>query len=111
MFAVYTVLCVVRLQSTWCCTFVFAVYTVLLQLKDSMLQGEFLMAIRTMPAAYTLFVQLCRHKNREQLRDLYEQEDNHVEEAACRVWDSYQEQVLFLLAAFVVFTSCYYMYW
>ena len=55
------------------------------------------MAVRTIPAAYTLFLQLCRQQNREMLRDMFEQEDNHVEEAACRVWDSYQEQVYLLL--------------
>lgn len=35
------------------------VYTVLLHLKESMNQGEFFMAIRNMPVAYALFIQVC----------------------------------------------------
>ena len=70
------------------------VYTVLLQLKDmQMSQAEFMMAVRTVPAAYNLYLQLCRQQNRSLLRDLYEQEDNFVEEAACRVYDSFHEDV------------------
>ena len=37
----------------------FSVYTVLLHLKESMNQGEFFMAIRNMPVAYALFIQVC----------------------------------------------------
>jgi len=37
---------------------ILSVYTVLLRLKDTMSQGEFLMAIRSMPIAYSLFLQV-----------------------------------------------------
>ena len=71
------------------------VYTVLLHLKEDsqMDQAQFIMAVRTVPAAYSLYLQLCRQQNRSLLRDLYEQEDNFAEEAACRVFDSFQEDV------------------
>lgn len=71
------------------------VYTVLLHLKEDaqMDQAQFIMAVRQVPAAYNLYLQLCRQQNRALLRDLYEQEDNFVEEATCRVHDSFQEDV------------------
>ena len=40
----------------------FSVYFVLLRLKASMSQGEFFMAIRNMPVAYSLYIQV-RHVN------------------------------------------------
>ena len=71
----------------------FSVYMVLLQLKENLHQSEFLLFIRSLPVAHALYLQLCRQQNRQLLRDLYEQEDNFVEEGSCRVWHSYQEEV------------------
>lgn len=70
------------------------VYTVLLRLKESMQQGEFLMAIRSMPIAYSLFLQYCRHQNPKLLEDLYYQEDNFIEEANCKVMRSFEDERL-----------------
>ncbi|KAK3106315.1 hypothetical protein FSP39_017525 [Pinctada imbricata] len=70
------------------------VYTVLLRLKESMPQGEFFMAIRNMPIAYSLFIQYCRHQNRKLMQDLYYQEDNFQEQANCNVINSFNEERL-----------------
>ena len=37
--------------------------------------------------------QYCRETNRKILQDLFYQEDNFVEDANCRVIDSYEEEV------------------
>ena len=68
------------------------VYTVLLRLKDTMPQGEFLMAIRSMPIAYSLFLQYCRQQNPKLLEDLYYQEDNFIEEGNCKVMRSFNDE-------------------
>ncbi|XP_074657658.1 vacuolar protein sorting-associated protein 16 homolog [Tubulanus polymorphus] len=70
------------------------VYTVLLHLKDSLPLSEFLMSIRDHPVAYGLYQQYCRQQNPKMLQDLYYQEDNYVEEAACRIIESYSEERL-----------------
>lgn len=50
-----------RKQITFNCNvilyFIFSIHSV--RLKDTMPQGEFLMAIRSMPIAYSLFLQVC----------------------------------------------------
>ncbi|XP_064643681.1 vacuolar protein sorting-associated protein 16 homolog [Lineus longissimus] len=68
------------------------IYTVVLHLKESMPLGDFFMTIRTMPTAYSLYLQYCRQQNLKTLQDLYYQEDNYEEEAHCRVIESYTEE-------------------
>ena len=70
------------------------VYMVILHLKERLQLGEFLMAIRTVPVAYALYLQYCREENRQMLLDLYYQEDKHLDEGNCRVVDSYDEERL-----------------
>ncbi|WAR04987.1 VPS16-like protein [Mya arenaria] len=62
--------------------------------QDSMIQGEFFMAIRNIPEACSLFLQYCRQQNPQMMEQLYYQEDNFQEEATCKVVNSFkQEQV------------------
>ncbi|XP_052092868.1 vacuolar protein sorting-associated protein 16 homolog isoform X1 [Mytilus californianus] len=70
------------------------VYTVLLRLKESMTQGDFLMSIRSMPISYSLFLQYCRQQNPKLLEDLYYQEDNFIEEGNCKVMRSFDDERL-----------------
>ncbi|XP_033732936.1 vacuolar protein sorting-associated protein 16 homolog [Pecten maximus] len=70
------------------------VYTVLLKLKNDMKDGDFFMAIRNMPIAYSLFIQYCRHQNPQMMEDLYYQEDNFLEEANCKVVKSFDDERL-----------------
>lgn len=68
------------------------VYFVLMKLKDSMSQGEFFMAIRSMPVAYSLFIQYCRQQNPTLMEQLFYQEDNFQEEGNCKVVYSFQKE-------------------
>lgn len=70
------------------------IYTVLLRLKESLQQGEFFMAIRNMPIAYSLFIQYCRHQNPKLMEDLFYQEDNFQEEGNCKVVSSFNNERL-----------------
>ncbi|KAK2169318.1 hypothetical protein LSH36_11g09017 [Paralvinella palmiformis] len=70
------------------------VYTVLLQLKETMSLGNLSMVIRNMPTAQALFLQYCREQNRQMLQNLYYQEDNFLENANCRLMDSFDEDRL-----------------
>ncbi|XP_019620378.1 PREDICTED: vacuolar protein sorting-associated protein 16 homolog isoform X2 [Branchiostoma belcheri] len=67
------------------------VYTVVMHLKEKLTLGDFLMTIRNLPTAQSLYLQYCKEQNREMLQDLYYQEDNFQESANCRVMDSYNE--------------------
>ncbi|XP_052805418.1 vacuolar protein sorting-associated protein 16 homolog [Mya arenaria] len=69
-------------------------YFVLLHLKDSMIQGEFFMAIRNIPEACSLFLQYCRQQNPQMMEQLYYQEDNFQEEATCKVVNSFKQERL-----------------
>jgi len=70
------------------------VYMVILRLNERLQLGEFLMAIRTVPVAYALYLQYCREGNQQMLLDLYYQEDKHLDEGNCRVENSYDEERL-----------------
>ncbi|ELU17286.1 hypothetical protein CAPTEDRAFT_168734 [Capitella teleta] len=70
------------------------VYTVLLHLQDTMPHGEFLMAIRNMDAAHSLYIQYCRDTNKNILQDIHYQEDNFFDGANCKVIDSYEEETM-----------------
>ncbi|XP_070536133.1 vacuolar protein sorting-associated protein 16 homolog [Ptychodera flava] len=67
------------------------VYTVLLHLKDTMLAGDFLMTLRNLPVAQSLWMQYCREQNRETLTDLYYQNDDFMEIANSKIIESYRE--------------------
>ncbi|KAK6182738.1 hypothetical protein SNE40_010352 [Patella caerulea] len=70
------------------------VYTVLLTMKDKISNmGEFFMAIRQMPIAYSLYIQYCRQQNPKLVEDLYYQEDNFLAEGNCKVVSSYSEEM------------------
>jgi hypothetical protein len=70
------------------------IYMVILQLKEKLQLGEFLMALRTAPSAFSLYMQYLREQNPKLLLDLYYQEDNHLGEGNCRVISSYDEEML-----------------
>jgi len=70
------------------------IYMVILHLKERLQLGEFLMAIRTVPVAYALYLQYCREENYQMLLDLYYQEDEHLDEGNCRVVNSYDKEQL-----------------
>ena len=62
-------------------------------MKHTMQTGEFLMAFRHLPVAYSLYLQYCREQNQNLLRDMFYQEDNYQEDANCRISQSYDEEV------------------
>ncbi|XP_071101576.1 vacuolar protein sorting-associated protein 16 homolog [Haliotis cracherodii] len=71
------------------------VYTVLLRLKEKLQSsGDFLMTIRTMPIAYSLYIQFCKQQNPKLVEDLYYQEDNFLDNGNCKVVRSFQEEML-----------------
>ncbi|XP_063953477.1 vacuolar protein sorting-associated protein 16 homolog [Lytechinus pictus] len=70
------------------------VYMVLLQLKEDLPRGEFLMMLRNHPQAQDLFMQLCREQHPNLLLDLYNQNDNFQELANTAVRDSLNEKDL-----------------
>eukprot|EP00057_Strongylocentrotus_purpuratus_P030253 XP_781126.3 PREDICTED: vacuolar protein sorting-associated protein 16 homolog [Strongylocentrotus purpuratus] len=70
------------------------VYMVLLQLKEDLPRGEFLMMLRNHPQAQDLFLQLCREQHPNLLLDLYNQNDNFQELANTAVRDSLNEKNL-----------------
>lgn len=51
------------------------------------------MEIRNFPLAQALYLKYCREHNRETLRDVYMQEDEHNAQAACFIRDSYDPKV------------------
>ncbi|NXH60479.1 VPS16 protein, partial [Rhabdornis inornatus] len=55
------------------------VYTVVLHLKNELNRGTFFMTLQNQPVALSLYRQFCRHQERETLKDLYNQDDNHQE--------------------------------
>ncbi|ESO96565.1 hypothetical protein LOTGIDRAFT_115951 [Lottia gigantea] len=70
------------------------VYTVLLTMKEKISNmGEFFMAIRQMPVAYSLYIQYCRQQNPKVVEDLYYQEDNFLAEGNCKVIRSFSEDI------------------
>nr|XP_018902383.1 PREDICTED: vacuolar protein sorting-associated protein 16 homolog [Bemisia tabaci] len=66
------------------------VYTVLLHLRDNMSSlRELQMEIRKFPLAQALYLKYCKEHNKDALRDIYLQEDDHLEQAACHIRDVY----------------------
>ncbi|XP_062349891.1 vacuolar protein sorting-associated protein 16 homolog isoform X3 [Cinclus cinclus] len=68
------------------------VYTVVLHLKNELNRGTFFMTLQNQPVALSLYRQFCRHQERETLKDLYNQDDNHQELGNLHVQGGYCEQ-------------------
>ncbi|XP_046684103.1 vacuolar protein sorting-associated protein 16 homolog isoform X2 [Homalodisca vitripennis] len=68
------------------------VYTVLIHLHENMQLGNFEMKIRQFPLAQALYLKYCKEHNRERLRTIYMQEDDHSAQAACFIQDAYSPQ-------------------
>ncbi|XP_033625342.1 vacuolar protein sorting-associated protein 16 homolog [Asterias rubens] len=66
------------------------VYMVLLQMKETMPMGDFLMSLRNHPMAQSLFMQFCREQNPALLSDLHYQNDDFQEMGNCQVAESFQ---------------------
>ncbi|NXK00270.1 VPS16 protein, partial [Corythaixoides concolor] len=65
------------------------VYTVVLHLKNELNRGTFFMTLQNQPVALSLYRQFCKHQERETLKDLYNQDDNHQELGNFHVRSSY----------------------
>ncbi|NWQ72232.1 VPS16 protein, partial [Neopipo cinnamomea] len=65
------------------------VYTVVLHLKNELNRGTFFMTLQNQPVALSLYRQFCRHQERDTLKDLYNQDDNHQELGNFHVHSSY----------------------
>ncbi|XP_054028421.1 vacuolar protein sorting-associated protein 16 homolog [Dryobates pubescens] len=68
------------------------VYTVVLHLKYELNRGSFFMTLQNQPVALSLYRQFCKHQERETLKDLYNQDDNHQELGNFHVHCSYSEK-------------------
>ncbi|XP_054247660.1 vacuolar protein sorting-associated protein 16 homolog isoform X2 [Indicator indicator] len=68
------------------------VYTVVLHLKNELTRGTFFMTLQNQPVALSLYRQFCKHQERETLKDLYNQDDNHQELGNFHVHSSYSEK-------------------
>ncbi|XP_005518015.1 PREDICTED: vacuolar protein sorting-associated protein 16 homolog [Pseudopodoces humilis] len=68
------------------------VYTVVLHLKNELNRGTFFMTLQNQPVALSLYRQFCRHQERETLKDLYNQDDNHQELGNFHVHSAYCER-------------------
>ncbi|NWH68977.1 VPS16 protein, partial [Geococcyx californianus] len=68
------------------------VYTVVLHLKNELNRGTFFMMLQNQPVALSLYCQFCKHQERETLKDLYNQDDNHQELGNFHVHSSYAEK-------------------
>ncbi|NWI68566.1 VPS16 protein, partial [Todus mexicanus] len=68
------------------------VYTVVLHLKNELNRGTFFMTLQNQPVALSLYRQFCKHQERETLKDLYNQDDNHQELGNFHVHSSYAEK-------------------
>ncbi|OWK56755.1 Vacuolar protein sorting-associated protein 16 [Lonchura striata] len=69
------------------------VYTVVLHLKNELNRGSFFMTLQNQPVALSLYRQFCRHQERETLKDLYNQDDNHQELGNLHVLGGYSQRV------------------
>ncbi|KAM6989130.1 vacuolar protein sorting-associated protein 16 homolog [Passerculus sandwichensis] len=68
------------------------VYTVVLHLKNELNRGSFFMTLQNQPVALSLYRQFCRHQERETLKDLYNQDDNHQELGNLHVLGGYGQK-------------------
>lgn len=52
------------------------------------------MKIRQFPLAQALYLKYCKEHNRDRLRTIYVQEDDHSAQATCFIQDSYEPKVI-----------------
>ncbi|KAE8628373.1 hypothetical protein XENTR_v10007488 [Xenopus tropicalis] len=65
------------------------VYTVVTYMKNEFNRGDFFMTLQNHPVALSLYRQFCKHQEPETLKDLYNQDDNHLELGNFYVRSSY----------------------
>ncbi|CAH3134282.1 unnamed protein product [Porites lobata] len=70
------------------------VFMVVMQLKDNLIPGEFLMAIRYRPVALSLHIKYCKDQDRRTLVDLFYQDDQFMNSGNAFVHDSYSEKAI-----------------
>ncbi|CAH3134229.1 unnamed protein product [Porites lobata] len=70
------------------------VYMVVIHLKDNLIPGEFLMAIRYRPVALSLHIKYCKDQDRSTLVDLFYQDDQFMNSGNAFVQDSYSEKTV-----------------
>ncbi|CAH3134250.1 unnamed protein product [Porites lobata] len=69
------------------------VFMVVMHLKDNLIPGEFLMAIRYRPVALSLHIKYCKDQDRRTLVDLFYQDEQFINSGNAFVQDSYSEKV------------------
>lgn len=69
------------------------IHTVMLHLRETMPLGDFQMMIRAFPVAQSLYLKYCKENTPETLRDIYNQEDDYLSQAACFIRDFYDPRV------------------
>lgn len=70
------------------------VYTVVTYLKNEMNRGDFFMTLSKQPVAISLYRQFCKHQEQNTLKDLLNQDDDHLELGNFYVRASYKEKRL-----------------
>ncbi|OCT93499.1 vacuolar protein sorting-associated protein 16 homolog [Xenopus laevis] len=68
------------------------VYTVVTYMKNEFNRGDFFMTLQNHPVALSLYRQFCKHQEPETLKDLYNQDDNHLELGNFYVRSSYSTE-------------------
>ncbi|XP_071976977.1 vacuolar protein sorting-associated protein 16 homolog [Engystomops pustulosus] len=68
------------------------VYTVVSYMKNELNRGDFFMTLRNHPIALSLYRQFCKYEEPETLKDLYNQDDNHLELGNFHVRASYSTE-------------------
>ncbi|KAM7425162.1 Vacuolar protein sorting-associated protein 16, partial [Porites harrisoni] len=70
------------------------VFMVVMHLKDNLIPGEFLMAIRYRPVALSLHIKYCKDQDRRTLVDLFYKDDHFINSGNAFVQDSYSEKAI-----------------
>ncbi|CAH3134272.1 unnamed protein product [Porites lobata] len=70
------------------------VFMVVMHLKDNLIPGEFLMAIRYRPVALSLHIKYCKDQDRRTLVDLFYRDDHFINSGNAFVQDSYSEKAI-----------------
>ncbi|CAH3134219.1 unnamed protein product [Porites lobata] len=70
------------------------IFMVVMHLKDNLIPGELLMAIRYRPVALSLHIKYCKDQDRRTLVDLFYQDDQFMNSGNAFVRDSYSEKAI-----------------
>ncbi|KAM7431222.1 Vacuolar protein sorting-associated protein 16 [Porites harrisoni] len=70
------------------------VFMVVMHLKDNLIPGEFLMAIRYRPVVLSLHIKYCKDQDRRTIVDLFYQDDQFMNSGNAFVQDSYSEKAI-----------------